>query len=195
MLAFTVTVFLMIVTPGPGVLTTAGIGAGFGWQAGIRFLAGLFVGTNLAALIVVSGLFALIVAEPMIRTVLVWASIAYFCWLALKIALAGAKVGFMAARRAPRFIDGVLLQLINPKAYAVNTVLFGGYAFMDGGPAEVAIKFLIINILWVPVHLGWLGAGVTLQRLELSPRVQRGVNFAMAGSLVIVVVLAGQGMS
>ena len=60
MLVFASTIFLMIITPGPGVLTTAGIGSGFGWSAGIRFLVGLFIGTNLTAILVVSGLTALV---------------------------------------------------------------------------------------------------------------------------------------
>ena len=194
MLSFAATVFLMIITPGPGVLTTAGIGSGFGWRAGLRFLIGLFIGTNLAAILVVSGLIAVVLADPVVKTALVWASIAYFFWLALKIALAGAKVGFIAAKRAPRLWNGIVLQLINPKAYAVNTLLFGGYPFLGGGPAEIVAKFMIINIVWVPVHLTWLGAGVRLRRLDLSARAQRLINVGMAVSLVIVVALAAREM-
>ncbi len=184
----------MIATPGPGVLTAAGIGSGFGWGAGIRFLIGLFVGTNLGALIVVSGLSAIVLAEPTIRTVLVWASICWFLYLAAKIALAGAKIGFMAATRAPRVIDGLLLQLINPKVYAVNTLLFGGFAFWDHSPAEYVAKFIIINTIWVPVHLAWLWAGVKVGELELAPAAQRAINIAMALSLMIVVVLSAREM-
>ena len=36
----------MMVTPGPGVLSLAGVGAGFGWRVGIMYLIGLFLGTN-----------------------------------------------------------------------------------------------------------------------------------------------------
>ena len=87
-----------------------------------------------------------------------------------------------------------VLQLINPKAYAVNTLLFGGYGFMGGGPGEIAAKFLIINVVWVPVHLFWLGAGVRLGRLELGDRTQRLINIGMAISLAIVVLLAAREM-
>ena len=85
MLSFAAASCLMMATPGPGVLTTAGIGSGFGWNAGIRFLIGLFIGTNLAALLVISGLTAIVLAEPLVRTVLVWASILWFLKLALGI--------------------------------------------------------------------------------------------------------------
>ncbi len=194
MLAFTATLCLMIATPGPGVLTTAGIGSGFGWRAGIRFLIGLFIGTNLATLLVISGLSAIVLTEPVVRSVLVWASIAYFLRLALGIALAGAKVGFIAARQAPRLHDGVILQIINPKAYAVSTLLFGGFAFWDHAPAEYIVKLAIMNIVWVPVHLTWLWAGVRVGQLDLDPGVQRAINVAMAVSLMAVVAMSAREM-
>lgn len=184
----------MIATPGPGVLTTAGIGSGFGWTAGLRFLVGLFIGTNLGALIVISGLSAMVLAHPVISVVLVWASIAWFCYLAAKIALAGAKVGFIAADRAPRLIDGLLLQLINPKVYVVNTLLFGGFPFWGHSAAEYVAKFAIINVIWVPVHIAWLWAGVRVGQLQLAPRTQRAINIAMAVSLVVVVLLSAREM-
>ena len=194
MFAFAGTLVLMIGTPGPGVLTTAGIGSGFGWAAGIRFLIGLFIGTNLGAILTISGLTALVLAEPLARTVLVWASIGWFCYLAAKIALAGAKVGFIAATRPPRIADGIILQLINPKVYVVNTLLFGGFAFWAHSTAEYIAKFVIINVIWVPIHLAWLWAGVKVGELELRPAAQRAINVTMAVSLMAVVLLSAWAM-
>lgn len=192
MLTFAAAVFFLIVTPGPGVLTLAGVGSGFGWGAGLRFLGGLFIGTNAVALIVVSGLWAVVMAVPALRTVLAIASLLYFAYLAAKIALAGGgRIAFIEARRAPGFINGVLLQFINPKAYAVNTFLFTEFAFYPESLwVEAALKLLLINAIWLPIHLFWLGAGVGLRRLDLAPGVQRGINIGMAVSLITVVLLA-----
>ncbi|MEM1313269.1 MAG: LysE family translocator [Pseudomonadota bacterium] len=191
MLEFAAAVFFLIITPGPGVLTTAGVGSGFGWGAGLRFLVGLCIGTNLVALAVVSGLWAAAATVPGLRETLFAASLAYLLYLAGRIAFAGAKVAFMEARRAPGALGGLALQVINPKAYAVNTTLFSGFAFLPGDlTAEVLAKFAITNLVWVPVHLAWLWAGVALHRLNLAPRVQRGVNVAMAASMLAVVGIA-----
>ena len=38
MLTFAAAVFLLIITPGPGVLSTAGVGAAFGWRKGLFYL-------------------------------------------------------------------------------------------------------------------------------------------------------------
>ena len=55
MTSYIIISFLMMVTPGPGVLSLAGVGAGFGWRVGIMYLIGLFLGTNGVALLVVLG--------------------------------------------------------------------------------------------------------------------------------------------
>src|SRR6056297_4015478 len=60
MLSFAAAVFFLIVTPGPGVLTTAGVGAAFGGRAGVRYVMGLFIGTNIVALAVISGVAAVV---------------------------------------------------------------------------------------------------------------------------------------
>ena len=196
MFTFAAAVFFLLITPGPGVLTTAGVGSGFGYGPGLRFLSGLFIGTNLVAIAVVTGLAAVVFSVPEIRIAATWASVAFFVYLAARIAMSGAKIGFMEAASAPGFVNGVLLQFINPKAYAVNTTLFFGFPFLPEAPAwEVALKFLIVNAIWIPVHLIWLWAGVSLKRLNLAPGVQRGINFAMAASLLAVVGLAAWSQS
>lgn len=191
MLTFAVAVLLLIITPGPGVLTTAGIGSGYGYRAGARFLAGLWLSTNLVQLMVATGLTAVVFSVPELRVGLLFLSVAWFVYLAAKIAFAGARIGFIEADSAPGFWNGFILQFINPKAYAVSNLLISGYAFWpDDLVIEIALKFLIMNLVWVPVHITWLTAGVMVRRMELAPSVQRRINFAMAAALLSVVFLA-----
>ena len=111
MFAFALAVFLLIITPGPGVLSTAGVGAAYGWRQGLFYVAGLCVGTNLVSLAVISGLAAVILAQPLVRTILLFASAGYLGYLALRIALAGAKIAFIQTS-AQGFMAGVILQFI-----------------------------------------------------------------------------------
>jgi threonine/homoserine/homoserine lactone efflux protein len=190
MLTFALAVFLLIITPGPGVLSTAGVGAAFGWRQGLYYVAGLCAGTNAVALAVISGLAAVILAEPLIRHILIVASAAYLGYLALRIALAGAKIAFIQTA-APGFMAGLMLQFINPKAYAVNTTFFSSFAFYpDNFVLETGLKLIIMNLIWIPLHLLWLYAGVKINHLDLSPLMQRRINLAMAACLVAVVVLS-----
>ena len=190
MLTFAVAVFLLIITPGPGVLSTAGVGAAFGWRQGLFYIGGLCAGTNLVGLAVISGLAAVILAEPIVRTVLLFASSGYLGYLALRISLAGSRIAFIRTT-APGFFAGLTLQFINPKAYAVNTALFSSFAFYPSNFAvETALKLVIMNLVWLPVHLAWLYAGVKVNSLDLPPRVQRAINLGMAACLLAVIILS-----
>lgn len=190
MLTFAIAVFLLIITPGPGVLSAAGVGAAFGWRRGLMYVAGLWAGTNLVSFAVISGLAAVILADPVVRTLLLIASAAYLGYLALRIALAGARIAFVHMA-APGFIAGVMLQLINPKAYAVNTTLFSSFAFYpESFVIETTLKLIIVNLIWIPIHLLWLYAGVKVNHLDLSPQTQRVINWVMAACLFGVVLLS-----
>ena len=191
MLIFAVTVFFLIITPGPGVLSTAGVGAAFGQRPGLRYLTGLFLGHNVVAVATVTGLAAFILADPRIRTVLFVASTCYLLYLAARIALAGSKISFIEAQRPPGIGGGLTLQLINPKAYVVNTAIFSGFAFYPQSlTIEIALKFVIFNAIWIPIHLFWLWMGIALRRLDLPPRTQRAINIAMSLAMLAVVGLA-----
>lgn len=191
MLTFAAAVFFLIVTPGPGVLSAAGVGSGYGFRDGLRYVVGLFLGTNMVALAVISGVAAVVLAEPVVRTVLMGASIAYLVYLAARIAFAGSRVAFIQAKAPPAILAGILLQAINPKAYAVNTTLFAGFPFApDNLTFETLSKLVIINSIWIPIHLGWLFAGASLHRLNLSETAQRRINYLMAASMLMVVALA-----
>jgi len=191
MLTFAAAVFFLIITPGPGVLSAAGVGAAYGMRSGLRYVLGLFIGNNLVIFAVVSGLAALVLANPLVRTVLFALSTAYLLYLAARIAFAGSRLAFSPADSEPGVINGILLQPINPKAYAVNTALFSGFTLMpDALVAEAVWKLLIVNAIWVPIHIIWVWFGVRLKQLDLPPRRQRLINYAMAASMLLVVALA-----
>jgi len=191
MLAFTFSVLLLLITPGPGVLSTAGVGAAFGFRAGLRYVAGLCIGTNLVALIVVSGLAAIVLAITWARNTLLVLSALYLLYIAARIAFAGKKIAFIHAEEIPGIRDALILQIINPKAYAVNLTWFSGFVLIpESLVAETLLKFLIINLIWIPIHLLWLAAGNVVNQLDLSPKAHFLINIAMALALVIVVGLA-----
>ena len=191
MLTFAITVFLLIVTPGPGVLSTAGFGAAYGYKKSLRYVFGLFLGTNLVFLAVATGLIAILLSIPSLRIFLLILSTCYLFYLAAKIALAGSNIAFIKAKSPPGIISGVLLQAINPKAYVVNTTLVSGFAFYQSSFAiELVIKFFIMNSIWIPLHLLWLHVGTVLHELNLSIKNQRIINLMMSLSMVLVVVIS-----
>ena len=191
MLEFALACLFLLITPGPGVLSVAGVGSGFGYRAGFSYLWGLCAGNFLVGMAVATGLAAIIFSIPYVRVTLLVASVAYLTWLAAKIAFSGSRVAFAAPSHAPGFKDGIALQAINPKAYAVNTTLFTGFAFLPGSySAEVITKVIILNAFWIPIHFLWLGAGVKIKQLDLPAATQRAINMLMALAMPMVVGIA-----
>ena len=190
MIAFALAVFLLLVTPGPGVLSLAGVGAAFGWRQGISYLSGLFIGNNLVCIAVISGLATMILASPSIRMALMIISAAYLGYLAFRIAFSGAKIAFIQGPK-PGLGAGTTIQLINPKAYAVHITLFSGFAFYPNDFfIETAVKLLIANVIWILIHFFWLFLGVKINQLELPEKIQRNINVFMAICLLAVVGLS-----
>jgi len=191
MIAFIAASFFLLITPGPGVLTTAGVGSAFGFRAGLPYLSGIVFGSVMVMAAVATGLAAFLLSYPPIRTLLLVFSAAYLLYLAGRIALAGSEVAFIATDRPLGFLNGVAPQIINPKAYAVLTTLFTGFAFYPSNTAlEALVKAAIFTSISVPVHILWLYAGDTLKRLALSPRATRAINMGMAAAMLAVVALA-----
>ncbi len=191
MIEFALACFFLLITPGPGVLSVAGVGSGFGFKAGFSYLWGLCAGNFAVGMAVATGLAAVLFSIPYLRLILLIASIAYLTYLAAKIAFSGNRIALIAPEKAPGFWNGFTLQFINPKAYAVNTALFTGFAFLPANYVlEVAVKIGLLNAFWIPIHFLWLGVGVYLKRLNLPDAVQRLINVTMAVTMLAVVGLA-----
>ncbi len=191
MLTFALAVFFLLITPGPGVLTTAGAGAAFGLRAGLAYMSGVVFGSLLVMAAVVTGLAAVVFSYPLLRSVLLVASLGYLLYVAFRVAAAGTRVGIIEAERPLGFLNGATLSVINPKAYAVMTTLFSGFAFRPDSPLlEIAGKVVVYIAIATPIHLVWLYAGASLKRLVLSAVAARRINVAMALAMLAVVALA-----
>ena len=75
MTAYITTIIFLVITPGPGVLTTAGNGSTYGFQAGLAHMFGLIFGSLIAMLAVGSGLAAVVFSVTYIRDILLFASL------------------------------------------------------------------------------------------------------------------------
>ena len=191
MIIFAFAVFFLIITPGPGVLSAAGVGTSFGFRSGIRYVFGLFLGTNIVALLVISGLASIIFSYPMVRSICLFLSSIFFIYLSLKIMLKGANLNFLKSQNIPGIKYGIILQLINPKAYIVNLTFYSGFAFYPSNfLTEILLKLFISNLIWIPIHLIWLYAGVLFYELPLNKTLKNIVRYFMGISLILVAILS-----
>ena len=75
MLAFGFAVFFLIITPGPAVLSLAGVGASFSFNSGLKFLTGLAIGHIAVSILVITGIASVI----FLRFVVFLAEFFYIC--------------------------------------------------------------------------------------------------------------------
>ena len=114
----------------------------------------------------------------------------YFGYLALRIAFAKSKIAFIYMA-ALGFVTGLTLNIINPKAYAVNAILFGGFAlYPDNFLLEVVYKQIVLNLIWICVHLLWLYVGFKINQLHLTRRRHNQINIGMALCVIAVVLIS-----
>ena len=191
MIAYIIISFLMMVTPGPGVLSLAGVGAGFGWKVGMMYLIGLFFGTNGVALLVVLGFKQFLFEIEGVELTFLFLSLSYLSFLSWRIATSENKTGFKQSFKAPKLYEGIFLQFVNPKAYVVQGHLFVVLSLgMASYNVEILTKFIIVNSIWIPIHLFWLWLGISLKRWSLASNKQVWVNRGMGLSLFAVAILS-----
>ena len=191
MTSYIIISFLMMVTPGPGVLSLAGVGAGFGWRVGIMYLIGLFLGTNGVALLVVLGFKQFLFEIDGVELTFLVLSLSYLSFLSWRIATSDNKTGFKETSKAPKLYEGIFLQFVNPKAYVVQGHLFVVLSLgISSYNTEILTKFLIVNSIWIPIHILWLWLGISLKKWSLASNKQVWVNRGMGPALFAVVILS-----
>jgi threonine/homoserine/homoserine lactone efflux protein len=186
--------FVASITPGPNNLLLMRSGAMFGVRRSLQHVFGIQAG--FIALVVLShlGVATLLLALPGTMGVLRWACFLYLLWLAWLILrdarprAVGSAAAEAAGNAAPaaksrplRFVEGVLFQLINPKAWmmavTVASAFYGGNAPTG---FDLATAALISICIGGPCMLIWTMWGATIDRVLHRPRARQLFSYAMA---------------
>lgn len=188
LIGFVLAGFALAGSPGPNTLSLAAAGAAFGARRGLGYLAGLVVGMIAVMAITASGLAGLLFAIPGARPVVLAVAVAYFAYLAWRIATAPPLASEADRGTAPSFPGGILLSLVNPKAYAAMAAVFSGFVLVDGALAIDALaKTMVMTAVIVAVNVAWLFAGSALTRFFHDPGTNRAINVGFAAALVLSV--------
>lgn len=174
-------------TPGPANMALMATGARFGFRAALPFVAGVALGKQLIIWPVGFGLMELAEAAPGVFSALKWASAAYICWLAWKVANLRLTPGGAEAA-APGFLAGLIVHPLNPKAWAM---IVGGFSnfVAPGTPALQATAIIAICLLSLQLvlHPVWTYAGDTIARSVSGRRAERFLMWTLAALTVLSV--------
>jgi len=187
-LGLVVTGLAVMGSPGPSTVSLVAVTAAYGLRPAVAYCVGLIVGTTVVLLAVATGMTALLLALPLLRWVLLALAVAYILWLALRLARSSTIGGHGAPDRSPSLVGGLVLGALNPKAWVAIGAVFVGARLAAGPVLDATAKVLVLTVLIVVIHVGWLAAGRLLEPLLRSPRRARAVNITLAGMLVLAMV-------
>ena len=189
--AFLLAALALTGSPGPATLSLAATGAAFGARRGLGYMSGIDIGMLAVMGITASGVLGILLTLPRATPVVAAVAGAYFVYLAFRIATAPPLSEGADGRRAPSFVGGLFLALVNPKGYAAMAALFSSFVLVRGHLAlDVATKIAVLFLIIASVNLAWLFGGAALTRYFREPRTSRAINVSFAVLLVASVAFA-----
>lgn len=185
-LALILFLFPLAYSPGPGNMFFAANGARFGFKATVPANVGYHMATWIVTAAIGFGFLAAIERFPQLFTILKVAGSVYVLWIAWKMLRAGALEGAEDAKPAT-FMDGVVLLLLNPKAYVIIALMFTQFlgvsnASMFASVLLITTAFTLNNLIAFSI---WALVGDTIAGFFRSPDSARKLN------LIFGIILAG----
>jgi threonine/homoserine/homoserine lactone efflux protein len=188
--AFLLFAIVAAVTPGPSNVMLTAAGANAGVRKGLPALFGVTTGMGLMMFVVPLGLSSLVLANPLVLTVLKWCGAAFLLWLAWKIATAD-RIETMPESSPIGYVRAALFQWVNPKSWLVSASAAGTFLSAQAGSPVVQSALLggLFFLAALPSCFIWLAFGATVQHVLHSPRRLRVFNITMAALLALSVAL------
>ncbi|AYM58360.1 RhtB family transporter [Agrobacterium sp. ATCC 31749] len=191
LIAFTIAILLLAVTPGPDMTLWISRSLREGRAAGFMTLVGTNIGITVHTLLVAFGVAALIVASPTAFMILKTGGAAYLVWLAIQAIRKGSdfvmvkSTGEKAqASLKSALLNGIWVNLLNPKVIIFFMTFLP--QFVSATDPHVTGKLIFLGI-WsiivaLPIGIGIVVAADVLSAwLQRNRKVLRGLDYTIAG--------------
>ena len=171
-------------TPGPSNISSASMGVLHGYKKTLNYLVGLATGVFIMLLL--SGLIStsLLSLFPAVESILRFAGAAYILYLAFGILKA--SYTFNETDQKPMgFVQGLLLNLLNPKLVVYGLTLFS--AFLAPITGNIALLILAVGLLSAVAFCAtstWALFGMVIKTHLHQPRVKAMVNIILSLLLI-----------
>jgi threonine/homoserine/homoserine lactone efflux protein len=170
--SFLIASILIELTPGPNMTWLAVLGASRGRATALAAVAGICLGLAIAAGVAGFGLTAVLLEFPALFQILRWGGTLYLFYLAWDAWWDGdAELTHTNATRAVAFRQGLISNILNPKAYLFYAAMLPQFISGSMGIAlEVAMLSLIYVAVATVIHAGIaMLSGSLATFLETSP--------------------------
>lgn len=177
-------------TPGPNNLMMMNSGLNFGIRKSLPHYFGVCLGFAAMILIVALGFGALFIKYTWTQQVLKIVGIAYMLYLAWKIANNSKKNTFKSTTKPMTFLQAVLFQWVNPKAWTMIISAISIFSISTFTPIENAMMMTIVFLIVIFFSgMTWILCGHALQNILKNEKQKQIFNYAMASTLALSVIL------
>lgn len=176
----------MSFTPGPNTTLSTAIAANQGLRAALRFVCAVPVGWTLLLLLCASGLGAVVVAVPALRSAIKAVGIGYLLWLAWKLSRSARLSEADSSRLNVGFLQGVALQFVNIKAWLLAlTIVAGWVAGHSDSSQRLAVVLPVMLFFAFTSNFTYAATGALLRHWLAQGTRLLWFNRAMALVLVL----------
>lgn len=178
-----------VFSPGPGVVMTLTNTLRYGVRGTLGGILGIAVGALVVAAISATSLGVLLAASALAFTALKFIGAGYLVYLGIRLWHAPAvKFAAGSAKKAGfgrRFLEGLSLQLTNPKAIFFFLSVFPQFIDAEKNyPVQFAMLVLTYSLLVVGIHCAYASFAERAQGWLTSERGGRAVNRAAGATFV-----------
>lgn len=195
-----ITIFAVMATPGPAMLLGLAVATQHGIRRSLYVGGGVLVAFSIFALVSLSGIGVLVLAEPRVLMVLRWFGILYLAWLGTKAFLRfrASMIGrslsdaVRAAEKSRSFFrHGFLMSLSNMNAVLFFSAIFPQFIDASAPIApQIALLYVTFCVCWLVAFLSYAMIGAAIRQYVRSSSATRWLHllsgtvyFAAAGML------------
>jgi threonine/homoserine/homoserine lactone efflux protein len=190
-LAFVAASVVLLIIPGPTILTVISYSMAHGRRANVPLVAAVALGDSTALVVSLLGLGALLATSAFWFTAIKWAGGLYLLYLGIKLLRAGISATELAAPVAPGsrwklFANTYLVTALNPKGIVFFVAFLPQFINPTAGVPQqlwmLALTFVALATLNATLYAAFAGSA---RKMLSSPRAQRRFHLA-GGSLLSV---------
>lgn len=190
-LAFVAASVVLLIIPGPTILSVISYSVAHGRRANVPLVAAVALGDSTALALSLLGLGALLATSAFWFTVVKWVGGLYLLWLGIKLLRAGASPIVADAPPVPLsrwrlFANTWLVTALNPKGMVFFVAFLPQFLRADAPTAPqlwvLAVTFVVLATINATLYAVFAAAA---RRLLSSPRAQRRFNLAGGGLLSV----------
>ncbi|EIL8245760.1 LysE family translocator [Salmonella enterica] len=181
-----ITVFIICLSPGIGVVYTLSASLGGGWKAGFWASVGCTIATVIHLLVAMAGLAAVLHTSAVLYQTIKFSGVAYLLWMACMVLndRGGLSIRPVTSVTSMRLVSrGILLNILNPKLPLFFMAFIPQFVPAESSPDLLVELGMVFTVMTFTVFMGYVALASTgRQRVLQSTTAMNWLRRAFSAS-------------